>query len=166
MQADIAPLLVIHMNPGFTFKSHLFGYLRLAVISHWGIFSLPANKVIAWPWRYARREFSPMVRDQVPVRMLFGLWSNGDVHSVQRPVIWAISGAKNQRIRLFFFGLILAHRYTGREQRHEHTDCRTRGRVPAAAQFSNHRPRHPRRLRRLPHPRPDRPPDSIQADAS
>src|SRR6478672_3818602 len=97
--------------------------------------------------------------------MLLGLRSDGDFYAIERTVIRSISSAEDEGVGLFFFRLFLACSYAGREERQKHTHCKTRGRVPAPARFNSHRLRLLRRPRLRPHPRPARPPDSIQAGA-
>src|ERR1043166_4698326 len=137
MQADIAPLLVINMNPGFTLKSHLFRCLRLTVISYQSVFGFSTHHVIVCSGRHTLGKFSAMVRHQVPARMFLLFRSDSDFHTIKRPVIRPISSAEDQSVGLFFFRLVLACSCAKREERQKHTSCPTRGRGPAPRPFTS-----------------------------
>src|SRR5882757_5768006 len=107
MQADVQPLLIFHMDLGIALKSFCFRYLRLTVRAGGSEFGLSMDQIVARSGGHPLGELSPMIRHQFPVRMLFGLWADGDVYPVQRPVVGPISGAKDQRIGLLGFVLAL-----------------------------------------------------------
>lgn len=162
MKADVHPLLIIHVNFGFTLKSFSFSLLWLAIRAGRNIFRLPVNKIVTRTRRNSLGKFSPMIRYQVPARSLLGNWMDRDLCAIERPVIWSVSRTKNEGVRLFFLFFVICRRLGERRQRKE---SKTHGGASLPA-LSNHCPLLlrrrllPRRLHRA------RPLGSAPADVS
>src|SRR5579871_68473 len=134
MYADVHPFHIIHMHLFVALNPFSFSLLRLAVWTGGSVFRLPVNKVVTRTRRNSLGEFSPMIRYQVPTRMLLVNWMDRDLGAIERPVVWSVNRAKNKGVRLFFF--VGCRRLGKRRQRKE---SKTRGGASFPA-LSNHCP--------------------------